>query len=257
MELISNNLNSYHPEIRQAVKARDADVIGKMATAAVRAGADYLEVGVPEGPNEFDELNWLVGTAQSACDLPLVICWDGCPDLDKILKTVRKPGILNGICTQETADIILPLFRELPDGWRLILNACAKENDQDIGERVEEYTPMIHQAEENGLMPGRLIIDPCAGELSTNPRAYLDMEDAVDAFMNVYPEVEFVCEPFMIAAGLKKPEAVREAFVTMAVSIGVSLVKADVFDAGIIKAYYASQALLDLGEGLKGYQDSL
>ena len=185
------------------------------------------------------------------------ICWDGCRDLADVLKTVKKPGIINGICTQETADIILPLFKDLPEGWRLVLNACAKKGQEDPGSRIEEYAPLMRQAEEAGLMPERIIIDPCAGELKTNPNAYLDMEDAMDAFTNVYPESSFVCEPFMITSGLANPDPLKAAFVTMALSIGISMMKADVFDPKIREAFFAAQALLDEGDGLKGYQESL
>ncbi len=257
MELISTNLNTYYPEVVKALKDRNPEFIRKTAAAAEKAGADYIEVGAPNGPSESEELKWLVSVTQDACDLPLVICWDGCRDLADVLKTVKKPGIINGICTQETADIILPLFKDLPEGWRLVLNACAKKGQEDPGSRIEEYAPLMRQAEEAGLMPERIIIDPCAGELKTNPNAYLDMEDAMDAFTNVYPESSFVCEPFMITSGLANPDPLKAAFVTMALSIGISMMKADVFDPKIREAFFAAQALLDEGDGLKGYQESL
>ena len=257
MELISTNLNTYYPEVVKALKDRNPEFIRKTAAAAEKTGADYIEVGAPNGPSESEELKWLVSVTQEACDLPLVICWDGCRDLADVLKTVKKPGIINGICTQETADIILPLFKDLPEGWRLVLNACAKKGQEDPGSRIEEYAPLMRQAEEVGLMPERIIIDPCAGELKTNPNAYLDMEDAMDAFTNVYPESSFVCEPFMITSGLANPDPLKAAFVTMALSIGISMMKADVFDPKIREAFFAAQALLDEGDGLKGYQESL
>ena len=81
--------------------------------------------------------------------------------------------------------------------------------------------------------------------------------NAMDAFTNVYPESSFVCEPFMITSGLANPDPLKAAFVTMALSIGISMMKADVFDPKIREAFFAAQALLDEGDGLKGYQESL
>lgn len=127
----------------------------------------------------------------------------------------------------------------------------AKKGQEDPGSRIEEYAPLMRQAEEAGLMPERIIIDPARRELKTNPNAYLDMEDAMDAFTNVYPESSFVCEPFMITSGLANPDPLKAAFVTMALSIGISIsmMKADVFDPKIREAFFAAQALLDEGDG--------
>lgn len=256
MKIVSTNLNSYQPGLTEAIENKDAEKITSLAKQVEAAGADYIEVDAPkESKDPAGDLKWVVQTVQKAVDTPLVICWSGKEgSLKEVLPIVKTPGIINGVCTKEMADEVFPIMKDLGEGWQVIINTL-HDDGQEAGQTLISYQPIIREGELNGIMPERMIFDPCINPLTEHPEAYLTMEEFIDAFSNDYRDSDFIVEPYMVTKGIDKPEMLKIAFLTLAMGLGVEYIKADVLDADIKDVYFATQALFDEENGLKDYEE--
>lgn len=256
MFIVSTNLNPYNEGLTAAIKERNAEKIQKIALAAQDAGADYLEVTGAEG-DVAESLKWVIEKVQEVSDLPLIVGMSGLTeekDIKDVVALVKKPGIINGICTQKMADIVLPLFDSLDMDWKLVINTV-HDQGQQAGQSLLFYQDFVRQAGEHGLTPDRIIFDPCVNSLKKNPDAYNMFEEYFDAFSNDWRDSEFIVEAYKITEGVDKPEMLKIAFLVLALGYGVEYIKADVFDSDIKDVFYACNALFDNESGLKEYEE--
>lgn len=247
MNLISRNLDARYEIVRKALAAGDVGTLESIAADAKRFGADAILTDATEA-NEQKDLPILVAAAQKAGLEPVIRCKSAACAKACVS---GNSGYIAGI-GPDTADTLLPLFKDLGPGWKAVIHAsfCADQ----VSQAVETIKGIIAMAGTYGLLPNRIYLDPCISSLAKDGAAFPQMRRVIDAFTNIYPDIHFFGDPAVIAAGIEKPVHIIRSFTTLAMYIGMDAVVIDSEQAGAVKSYYASCAVFGLKDGLMEYE---
>jgi 5-methyltetrahydrofolate--homocysteine methyltransferase len=244
MILIAELINASRPRIREAIAARDAALIRRMAADQDGAGADYIDVnaGTLVG-REPECLRWLVETVQQATERPCAI---DSPDPEAIaaaLSVHRGTAMINSISLEkERWQKLLPVIAGA--GVRVIA-LCT--SDAGMPETVDERLK-IADALVNGLVRSRIaleniFVDPLVQPVALNTASAMAALDAIERIMAAYPGIHTACGMSNISFGLPARKILNRTFLTMAIARGLDAAIVNVLDRSLMAAVIAAEAL--------------
>jgi len=246
MIIIGEKINGTIPSVAEAIKTRDAEFIRSCALKQAEAGADYLDVCAGTAPEEeYDVLRWLIDIVQETTEKP--ICIDS-PDphmLVRVFPGLKIPGLVNSISLEgDKCDVILPLLREHSE-WGVVALCCDKSGIASTAEdKVKNAFILIEKAEEYGIMPERIHIDPLVLALPAANDSAMQFFEAIRRIKSRYPAVHVTAAVSNISFGMPVRKLVNINFLTLAMEAGLDSIIADPTSRDVIGTIYATDALL-------------
>ncbi len=168
MRLVADNLTIVDPQIARAVADYDPEPIRERVRQCAAAGAQFIDIN--SGPLPRDpcgRFTFLVETAQSVTDLPLLLDTANPLALEAGLAACRRRPVINGFSLEPAR-----LQRMLPLAMRYDADIIGFLLYPDSRVPIEEDEMMVQAVAlyesytAAGLPPGRLIIDPVVAPLS-------------------------------------------------------------------------------------------
>jgi 5-methyltetrahydrofolate--homocysteine methyltransferase len=222
----------------------DLSTVTADAVAQVQAGADMLDVnaGIPL-VDEPELLKAMLRTAQEAVDAPICIDSSVIEALEAGLSVYEGRPLVNSVTAEdERLDLILPLVRR--HGAAVI----ALPNDHTgipatAQERVELTGKILAAAEQHGIGPEDVVIDPLAMTVGADTEAVRITLEAIDGIRETYG-VNMTCGASNVSFGLPNRHALNAAFLPVAASHGLTSAVMDARTPAIVESVRAGDLLL-------------
>ena len=249
MIIIGEKLNGSIPVVGEAIAKRDADFIRARALAQAEANAAYIDVCASvDVEHEFEALSWMIGLVQEVTDTPVCIDSPGPRSLVAAIPFCKKAGLLNSVSLEgDKIDIVFPAIRDTD--WGCVALLCDDSGiPRSVEQRMRVFSGILQRAEQYGIAPERLYIDPLVVALSTS-------EDALDTFTacckkirELSPSVHITSGLSNISFGLPNRKSVNQAFMVLAMAAGMDSAIADPTSRDLLGIVYATEALLGRDE---------
>ncbi len=232
MLIISDTLQIIHPRITKAVTERDPGPIRHFASAAVKAGADAIDINsgpLTKGPVEA--MRFLVETVQAVTDLPVLIDTANPIAMEAGLAANRHRAVINSFSLEPAKlEKILPLavkydvdligYLLTPDGHVPV----------SLEERLDVALELYQQAQSAGLDENRLIIDPIVAPVvwedgNQRNRDLLTIVQTLPDVLGFPVRTITGLSNLTTGRGSKKQKAILEqAFLSMMAAAGLDMV---------------------------------
>lgn len=233
------------PGLVQVLERRDFGKISEEARRQVEHGAALLDVGaaVP-GLDEGALLADLVRHLQGVVDAPLMLSALEVNTLRRGLEAYQGKPLLNAVTGEkDSLDAILPLAAE--HGAALIA-LCTDENgiSEDPDERFAVACRIIEQAEKRGIPAEDVIVDPVVMPISAQPKAANTVFQVLRRCRDELG-VNTCVGANNISFGMPARDALNAAFLSMAISRGLTCAISDPTNPATRLAALASDAFME------------
>jgi 5-methyltetrahydrofolate--homocysteine methyltransferase len=268
--IIAEKINGSIPSMGKAIAAKDEAYIKEMAvkqsSACPAGGKMFIDVCASVAPDvELETLTWMLNLVQDATDTPISIDSPNAAILANVLKagTVKKPGLVNSVSMEgDKVDSIFPLIAKTD--WEVVALLCDDTGiPKTAQKRKEVFDALMLKAEQYGIAPSRLHIDPLVEMLATSYDT--DDEDAngikvvVDVMKYIrgkYPEIHITGAISNISFNLPARKLVNVAFAIQSIRAGLDSAVFDPLDAALMGAIGAAEHILfgtPASEAAQGY----
>jgi 5-methyltetrahydrofolate--homocysteine methyltransferase len=254
MIIVGERINGTRTRVRDAVVARDADVIAEEAMRQAEAGADYIDLNAGTDPQrEPEDLVWLVRTVQEVVDRPL--CIDS-PNVDALragIEACRSKPLVNS-ASAESGRIEAVLGLVARHGARVVGLTLDDTGLPDTAEqRVSIAKTLTKRAEELGIAREDIFIDPLARAVAVENEQGAAFLDAVAGIKEALPGIHAICGLSNISYQMPSRRLLNRTFVGMAMARGLDAAIVDPLDGGLMAAICAANVLLGQDEMCIGY----
>lgn len=243
--IIGEKINGSIPSVGKAIANRDSDFIKELARIQAEAKSDYIDccASVQE-EKEVETLRWLIDCIQEVTDLPICIDSPYPRVCVEAMEFCNKPGIINSVSMEgDKIDVIFPKIADTE--WDCIALLCGDSGiPKTVDERMEIFGQIMEKADEYGIDPSRLYIDPLVVTLSTDKDALLTFVECCRRIKRDYPDIHITSGLSNISYGLPKRKHINKAFLVLAMEAGMDSAILDPTDADMLGIIYATNALL-------------
>jgi 5-methyltetrahydrofolate--homocysteine methyltransferase len=223
-----------NPTGRKALAAEMAEGnlqrVADDAMAQVEAGAHILDVnaGVPM-VDEPALLAQVVEMVQSLTDVPLCLDSSIVDALARGLDVYQGKALVNSVNgEEERLEAVLPLVKK--HGAAVIGLAMDDEGIPETPERrLEVARKIVQRAQDHGMDPADVVIDPLVLPVGASPMAGRVVLDTL-RMVNGELGVNTVCGASNVSFGLPDRPALNAAFLSMTVAAGITAVIANPLD---------------------------
>ena len=251
MILIGEKINGFIPSVAEAIKKKDTEWIRQLALSQNEAGVSYLDCCASGKERETEELLWLVQCVQDSSKLP--ICLDSAnPEvLEAVIPHCQVPGIVNSVSLEGTkADRIFALLAQ--DAYKAWGVVALLMNEQGIPgsveARLEIFYSLMQKAEEYGIGPERIYIDPVAEMLCTSDQGAMIALDVIRKIRKACPGIHIMGAVSNVSWHLPKRPLINRAFAVLGMQAGLDCLMLDPGDHTMMGLIYAADALLGRDE---------
>lgn len=257
VEIVGELINTSRKPVKEAVDARDAAAIQKIAQDEVHAGATYIDINCGTYVKEEEEImEWLVNVVQDVVkDIPL--CLDS-PN-EKALRiglnlhqNSGKPMINSITAEEERFNKVLPLVLEFKT--KVVALLMDDSGMPDTAEKritiVEKLLPELLKA---GVPATNIYLDPLVKPISVGDKGGQEVLQTVQYIKEKYPDVHTICGLSNISFGLPNRRVLNQAFTILTMGRGMDGYILDPTDKQMMGFIYAAQALLGLDPSLRGF----
>lgn len=255
MLVVGELINTSRKHIKEAVEAKNAAYIQKIAMEQVEAGADYLDINC--GTRLYDEeetMAWLVNTVREVVQLPLCIDSPNPKALAVGLELASDgQAMVNSISAEkERFEQVLPLVQKYKTK---VVALCM--DDEGIPEtakdRLRVADKLVGDLVAEGILQDDIYLDPLIKPLGVNNQFGLEVLDSVRSIHLKYPQIHFVCGLSNISFGLPERKLLNRAFMVMNIAVGMDAFILDPMDQTIMSLFGAARALAGQDEYCMGY----
>ena len=255
MILIGEKLNGSIPAVAEAIAGRDAEFIRRLAISQAASGAAFLDccASVP-GDQEIETLKWMIGCIESATDLPISLDSPSAEVLAEAWKFCRRPGILNSVSGEgDKLDRLFPILAEHPD-WQVIALLCDDTGiPPDAAGRLKVFDRIMAKADEYGIAPSRIHIDPMVEMLCTSENGIGTIIEVISAIRRRFPTIHITSAVSNISFNLPARRLLNLGFTVLAMNAGLDSIILDPTDRDLMGAIFATEALLGRDEYCMDY----
>lgn len=248
--IVGELINTSRRAVKEAVEARDADYIKKLAKMQVDAGANYVDVNCGTlVNNEPETMAWLVDTIQSYINHPLCIDSPDPKTLEAGLSICKNgQSMINSISAEkERYEAVLPLVLK----YRAkIVSLCMDDTGMPTAtdDRLRISDKLIGGMVSNGVPEDDIYVDPLVKPISTNDKAGIEVLDAVSEIRRKYPKVHGICGLSNVSFGLPNRKILNQIFMIQMMARGMDSYILDPLDKTMMGFVYGSTALLGMDE---------
>ncbi len=245
MKIIGEKINGTLSRVRTAIENRDTHYIQELAVAQTEANADWLDVNAGTSPErELDDLLWLIGCVQEVSDVPLSLDSANPGPLAKAVEATDKVPVINSISYEKKKiEEILPVVKD----HQCDVIALAMDDNGIPGtteERLVIIDKILEEADKEGIPQERIYIDPLVMAIATNTESGNIFFNTIKKTAQKYPDVHFCAGLSNISFGLPNRSIINQAFVTLAISVGLDTAILNPLDRDLKGAVLAAELLL-------------
>jgi 5-methyltetrahydrofolate--homocysteine methyltransferase len=245
MLIVGELINASRKSVREHIEKQDVDAVSKVARDQRDNGADYIDVnaGTFVG-KEADCLKWLVTTVQSVVDAP---CCIDSPDpraIESALSVHKGTAMINSISLErERYDKLLPVVAG--SGSKVVALCMSDEGmPQTAEERLSIADRLINALVRNKVPIENIYVDPLVQPVSTNTSFGVEFLQAVERITRTFTGVHTMCGLSNISFGLPERKFINQAFMVMAITMGLDGVIVNPCDKRIMAGITAAETLM-------------
>lgn len=221
------------------------DMVRQMAMEQEENGAGILDINM--GMNGIDELEMMksvIYEVSSTVDCPLCIDSSYVDVIEEALKIYPGRALINSISLEEEKfEKLLPIAAKY--GAMFILLPLSDEGlPKDVEEKKRIINTIYDRAIELGMAHEDIIVDGLVATIGANPKAALECYETI-SFCKDEKKLPTICGLSNISFGLPERMFVNTAFLTMAISKGLTMAIANPSQELLINAAFASDMLLN------------
>lgn len=262
MIIIGEKINGFIPSTKKLIEARDDEGIRELARGQERCKADYLDICAGTDPEvERETMEWLIGLAQEASDLPLCIDSSDPQLIVDLLSLANKPGMVNSVSMEEgKIEAVFPAVADTD--WKIIALTCNNDGIPDDPQvKLEIAGQIVAAADEAGIARDRLYIDPLVTTLATKADSLVNFSEGIRVIHEAYPEVHFTSGLSNISYGMPYRKAINMQFLSLAMAAGMDSAIMNPMSEDMQAVLYATDALLGndmfCGRYMMAYREGL
>lgn len=245
MLIVGELINASRKTIAEAIEARDAEFIQKVALEQYQAGAAYIDVNAGIYlDKEAEYIEWLIRNVQEAVDAP---CCIDSPDprvIERGLAVHQGRAMINSISLEkERFAALLPIVR----GSDLKIVALCM-SDQGMPEtteqRLEIADKLINALQQNNVALDNIYVDPLVQPISTDSSFGYEFLNAVEDIMTRFKGVHTICGLSNISYGLPLRKILNQTCAVMAVVKGLDSLIVNPLDKQMIAGLLAAESVI-------------
>ena len=265
MIIIGEKINGSIPAVADAIARRDGEFIKNRARMQAEANATFIDccASVPE-VEEVETLHWMIDCIQEATDLPISVDSPSAAVLTEAYRFCNKPGVFNSVSGEGSKlDTIFPVMAQTENkDWQVI---ALLSDDTGIpkcaADRLRVFDKIMKKAEEYGIAPSRIHIDPLVEMLCTSEDGIATNIEVIQTVRKRYPEIHITAAVSNISFNLPVRKLINQGFLVLAMNAGLDSGILDPTNRDMLGLIYATEALLGMDdycmEYIGAYRDGL
>ena len=245
MIIIGEKINGAIPSVAKAIAERDSEFIRSLAVSQAEAGSSYIDICASvEDRIELETLQWLIGLAEEAADVPIAVDSPNAAVCAQAVKFCSRPGLINSVsCEGNKIDIVFPAIAQTE--WGCVALLCDDSGIPATAEkRLEIFEKIIDRAKEFDIDPSRLYIDPLVEMLCTSDNGINMILEVISEIKDRYPSVHVTGAVSNVSFNLPARKVINQGFVLYAMQAGLDSAIFDPLNKDMTGMIYASEALL-------------
>lgn len=222
MIIIGEKINGAIPVVAKAIAERDKDFLQKRAVAQSEAGATFIDVHASvEESVEMETLGWMLDLVQDATDVPVCVDSPSARICAEAIPACKKEGLVNSVSMEgNKVDTVFPVIADT--SWECIALLCDDTGiPKTVEDRMRVFENIMKKAEEYGIAPSRLHIDPLVEAIGTNPESFTMFSECCRRIREQYPKIHITSGLSNISFGLPSRKHMNLAFLAMAMTVGM------------------------------------
>lgn len=232
-------------KLQAQLKEGNLDLVVQMAEEQERNGAAILDINM--GMNGIDEdamMQKVIYEVTNTVNLPLCIDSSHVDIIEHALRIYPGRALINSISLEkEKFERLLPIARKY--GAMFILLPLS---DEGLPKDIEEKKQIIHtiydRALELGFAKEDIVVDGLVATVGANKKAALETLETIE-YCKRELGLATICGLSNISFGLPERSFVNTAFLTMAISRGLTMAIANPSQELLMNAAFASDLLLN------------
>jgi len=258
MIIIGEQINATRRRIASAIRARDAEAIGRAAAAQADAGADYLDLngGDPSASAEVENVRWLAQVVQERTDVPLCIDSANPEAMAAGVELAERKPIVNSISLEDDRlKRCLPIVAERECS---VVALCMADEGMPTGvdDRVARAGRLVEALTGAGKQPGEIIVDPCFVPVCTQPGTGADVCRAIRHIREEFPGVHVGGGLSNVSFGLPRRRLVNLAMAVAAVHAGMDAAIIDPCTPMMVPLVLAAEVVSGADEWCTSYVEA-
>ncbi len=229
-------------KLQEQLRNENLDMISDFARSQEEDGASILDINVGmSGIDEKDMMLKVIEEVMSITDLPLCIDTSSADVMEAALRAYPGRALMNSISIEKgKAEKFLPLAKKY--GAMFILLPLNPEGlPKNTKEKISNITTLSGMAYEMGMVKEDIIVDGLVATVGADPSAAINTLETIDyCYKNGFATI---CGLSNISFGLPQRSNVNTAFLTMAISKGLSMAIANPSQEMLVNAAFASDLL--------------
>ncbi|MDE5864029.1 MAG: homocysteine S-methyltransferase family protein [Lachnospiraceae bacterium] len=232
-------------KLQAELKEGKLDLVVQMAEEQEENGASVLDINM--GMNGIDEnemMQKVIYEVTNTVNLPLCIDSSHVDIIENALRIYPGRALINSISLEkEKFERLLPIARKY--GAMFILLPLSDEGlPRDIEEKKQIIHTIYERAIELGFAREDIVVDGLVATVGANKNAALETLETID-YCKEELKLATICGLSNISFGLPERSFVNTAFLTMAISRGLTMAIANPSQALLMNAAFASDLLLN------------
>ena len=229
-------------KLQAELREGSLDMVSEFARNQEEEGASILDINV--GMSGIDEKEMMLNVLEevvSVTDLPLCIDTSSAEVMEAALRLYPGRAIMNSISLEKgKAEVFLPLAKKY--GAMFVLLPLSPEGlPKDFEEKKENILTLSKRAYDHGLTREDIVVDGLVATVGADSKAAINTLDTISfCFENDFATI---CGLSNISFGLPQRMNVNTAFLTMAISRGLTMAIANPSQELLVNAAFASDLL--------------
>ena len=232
------------------------DMVVNFAVEQEEKGADILDINL--GMGGIDEGEMLLKTmyeVMGVSHLPLSIDSSKCDVVERALRIYPGRALVNSVSLEAgKADTLFPLIKKY--GAMFILLPLSDEGlPKNLDEKINIIETLLQKAYSYGLTNKDIVVDGLVTTVSANEKAALETLETIAYCKG--KGLATVCGLSNISFGLPERSNINSAFLTMAISNGLTMAIANPSQKELMNAIYATDMLMNKTDASCRYIDKI
>lgn len=237
-------------KLQAQLREGNLDLVSEFAENQEKDGASILDINVGmSGIDEKEMMLTVLTEVSGITDLPLCIDTSSAEVMEAALRMYPGRALMNSISLEKgKAEKFLPLAKKY--GAMFVLLPLSKEGlPKDLDEKISNINELYEMAAKYGLSKEDIVVDGLVATVGADPKAAINTLDTISYCHD--NSFATICGLSNISFGLPQRMNVNTAFLTMAISKGLTMAIANPSQEMLVNAAFASD-LLKNKEGADG-----
>ncbi|MBE5828832.1 MAG: 5-methyltetrahydrofolate--homocysteine methyltransferase [Butyrivibrio sp.] len=237
-------------KLQAQLREGNLDLVCEFAENQEKDGASILDINVGmSGIDEKEMMLTVLNEVSGITDLPLCIDTSSAEVMEAALRIYPGRALMNSISLEKgKAEKFLPLAKKY--GAMFVLLPLSKEGlPKDLDEKISNINELYEMAAKMGLSKEDIVVDGLVATVGADPKAAVNTLDTISYCHD--NSFATICGLSNISFGLPERMNVNTAFLTMAISKGLTMAIANPSQEMLVNAAFASD-LLRNKEGADG-----